>query len=513
MTLPSKLTTLDACIAHHARATPEREVAIFGDARLTYGACERRVAGLADALRAEGVQPGDRVAVLSTPRPEYLVALNGILRAGGIYVGLNPRHTAPELAHALRVTRPSRILALDQALGLASVAALRSACHDAGLAPPIDVFSSLDDLPGSEARAGALPPIRRTQDVAVIVFTSGTTGRPKGAALHHGGLLTAARVQWEHIDVGEQRALSNLPINHVGAILNLTYGILIGGGTLIFQEKFDPAEALRLIERERATVWLQVPAMFQMATSLPNFGSTDLSSLQAICIGGGAPSMPMLAALRQTGARLYVEYGQTETMSTLAFAVQGATDEDLCTSIGRFDPRFEVRIADTDNLAVTPGVVGEIQARGDCVMRGYWGDEESTRAAHTSDGWLKTGDLALSRTDGLVELKGRLSEMIKSGGYNLYPREIEMVLEAHPAVAEVAVVGCPDAVFGEAAYAIVNAREPVTSEALKAWCGKSLANYKTPRSFRAIDTLPRLPNGKIDRASLKGVADRLSTLP
>jgi acyl-CoA synthetase (AMP-forming)/AMP-acid ligase II len=200
-------------------------------------------------------------------------------------------------------------------------------------------------------------------------------------------------------------------------------------------------------------------------------------------------------------------------MSTLAFADRGATNEDLCTSIGRFDPRFEVRIADTDNSAVAPGVVGEIQARGDCVMRGYWGDEEATRAAHTSDGWLKTGDLALSRTDGLVELKGRLSEMIKSGGYNLYPREIEMVLEAHPAIAEVAVVGCPDAVFGETAHAIVSTREPVTSEALKAWCAKSLANYKTPRSFRAIDTLPRLPNGKIDRASLKGVADRLSTIP
>ncbi|KAF0232108.1 MAG: AMP-dependent synthetase and [Beijerinckiaceae bacterium] len=508
------LTTLDSYVAHHAAARPKALAAVHGRRRLDYAELETRVAKVAAALRRDGIRPGDRVAVLSTPRIEYLVLLNAILRAGAIYVGLNPRHVPAELAHAIDLTGPSRIFVLRSALGLDPESALEEALPLAGVSCPATPFSGPDDLPAAPQGipAGTVP--RTPEDAAVIVFTSGTTGKPKGATLHHSGLIQSAISQWEHLAVPDQRMLSNLPINHVGCILNLTYGPLVGGGALIFQEKFDPAGALDLIETEKINAWLQVPAMFQMVVAEPSFPLRDLSSLRAICAGGGALPRPVLAALRKTGARIYVEYGQTEVMSTLAFADHDSDDETLSTTIGRFDPRFEVRIADAENRPCATGEIGEVQAHGDCVMRGYWNDPAATAAAFTSDGWLRTGDLALRRADGLVEIKGRLTEMIKSGGYNLYPREIEMALETHPAIEAVVVVGLADPKFGEAAHAVLSLRPgtEVQAEALKLWCARALANYKTPRSFRRLQTLPRLPNGKIDRTHIRALAPGLPIL-
>lgn len=513
MTVPV-LPTLDAYVAHYAARTPHREAAVFGATRLTYADLDCRVAALAAMLRYDGLKPGDRVGVLSTPRPEYFVLLNAILRAGGIYVGLNPRHTAPEIAHAIGLTQPARIFALDHAFGLCLPEILAEAAAIAGCHPPVHSFHSLDDLD-----IGCGPGVARSEccpdDPAVIVFTSGTTGRPKGATLHHSGLIHAAIAQWEYMAVDRQRILNNLPINHVGCILNLSYGSIVGGGTIVFQQKFDPAQTLALIEEERVSAWLQVPTMFQMVVSHPDYARRDLSSLKAICAGGGALPMPTLSALRRIGARIYVEYGQTEVMSTIAFSHHGAGDDVLTATIGRFNPEFRVRIADAENRACAPGDVGEIQATGDCVMKGYWNDPIATAAAFTSDGWLKTGDLAMARPDGLVELKGRMTEMIKSGGYNLYPREIEMALEAHEAVAAAVIVGLPDEVFGEAAHAIVSLRpgRVVGSADLKIWCSHQLANYKIPKSFRRLDDLPRLQNGKIDRGGLNAIAASLPTLP
>lgn len=508
---PSTLQTLDAYIAHYAASQPDQEAAVFGNLRLTYRMLEQRIATLAAKLAADGLQPGDRVGVLSTPRPEYLILLNAILRAGGIYVGLNPRHTAPEMAHAIGLTAPRRVFVLQGEAGAALVGTLREAVGSLQASPIITPFASVDDLPSGQD-VGISTSTRHRDDPAVIVFTSGTTGRPKGATLHHSGLMNAAISQWEHLLVErDHRMLSNLPINHVGCILNLTFGSLVGGGTLVFQEKFDPAETLRLIEAERISVWLQVPAMFQMATSHPDFATRTLSSLQAICAGGGALPAQTLARLRKTGARIYVEYGQTELMSTCAFSDHGTSDADLATTVGRFDPRFNIRIADPSNLVCATGEVGEIQATGDCVMKGYWNDEGATKAAFTTDGWLKTGDLAALRPDGLVELRGRLNEMIKSGGYNLYPREIEFALEAHPAIEAVVVVGLNDPTFGESAHAVLSLKPGMTvsHQEAKTWCAGSLANYKTPRSFRRLDDLPRLPNGKIDRRSVKAMAPSL----
>lgn len=495
--LPS-YATLDAVLHYHAQRTPDAEIAVEDRERLTYRTANQYVDRYCQWLDDCGIREGDRVALLAPPGISYLLMLMASSRLGAIYVGVNPRYSRDEIAHVLAVTQP-KLLVYAPAPGEDDLGAraMTAAGEVTVLAAP-----RIDTLPSSaEPRLSPAAPA----DVAVVVFTSGSTGRPKGAALHHSGLIGAAVSQYDHLDGEPRRYLSNLPINHVGAIMNTTMGCLVGGGTLVFQAKFDPAGVLDLIENEQVGTWLQVPAMFTLVVNRPDFERRDLSSLRSICIGGGAVSAPTLARLRSIGAKVFVEYGQTEVMSSLAYSDDGATDEVLLNSIGRFDLRFETRIADEAGQICESGEIGEIQARGDCVLRCYWGDEVATRDAFTPDGWLKTGDLAMERPDGNISLKGRLREMIKSGGYNVYPREVEAIIEGFPAVAEVVVYAVPDPVYGEAVWCTIecNTGVPITTDELKTYCANYLANYKIPKNFLFAAALPRLNNGKIDRAAVR----------
>lgn len=493
-----QFATLDAVLEHYAHCTPEAEVAVDGTTRYGYHELNELVNAYCQWLEARGITAGDRVALLASPGIPYLLTLMAASRLGAIYVGVNPRYSVDEIAHVIAVTDPKILLHAEVPNDDALVDRAQSAAGQIDVLPVPDLH--ILDLDSAPRKSPALP-----GDVAVIVFTSGSTGKPKGAALHHSGLINAALSQHDHLDSEPRRYISNLPINHVGAIMNTTLGCLVGGGTLVFQAKFDPAGVLDLIEIEKIETWLQVPAMFTLVVNHPDFSKADLSSLKSICIGGGAISAPTLNKLRKTGAVIFVEYGQTEVMSSLSYSEQGADDDILLNTIGKFDPRFETRIAGESGKACAVGETGEIQARGDCVLRSYWGDEPSTRNAFTSDGWLKTGDLAVLRPDGNVSIRGRLREMIKSGGYNVYPREVEAVIETHPSVAEVVVYGIADEIYGEAVHCTVE-RKPgrtVSAEMLKRHCTGSLANYKIPKAFSIVDTLPRLSNGKIDRTNIR----------
>jgi non-ribosomal peptide synthetase component E (peptide arylation enzyme)/acyl dehydratase len=366
------------------------------------------------------------------------------------------------------------------------------------------------------ASSGNAPP--PPADVCSIVFTSGTTGKPKAAMLTHAGLLLAARVQHDRVgpkDPGEARYLCNLPVNHVGCLMNQALSALVAGGSIVFQSRFDAGEALKLIARERITVWMAVPAVVHLCMTHADASQTDFSSLRSVLVGGGAMSLPTVVALRQmTRARLWAEYGQTETSSTATYTPNDSDDEALTGTIGAFEPRFDYRIARPDGSNCAVGEPGEIQGRGPLITPGYYRDTVATKAAFTADGWLKTGDLAELRPDGLVVLRGRAKEMIKSGGYNLYPREIEMRLETHPAIDLVVVVGLPDEVFGEAAHAVFSfkAGRSASHDELKAWCGMTLANYKVPKTFRHVAAMPLLSNGKLDRSGVRQLASTLTPL-
>lgn len=508
MTVP-RLAAMHDYVDYHARRTPARMACIWREGWLSYAELEEAINACAALLKREGIGPGERVAVLAAAGPVYLIALMAVSRLGAIYVGVNPKNTIREIAGLIEDTDPAAFLVETDTADQTRTDRIRRA----GFLAPVVELGGPEDLPDTEEVRETHPVA--SDDIAVIVFTSGSTGRAKGAALHHGGLIEAAIGQYAHLDARTDRAaryLSNLPINHVGGVMNLTLGALVGGGSLVFRDRFDPLETLRVLETEEVTTWLQVPAMFTLVANHPEFDRTDFSALRTICIGGGPVSAPTLARLRSTSAEVFVEYGQTEVMSSLSYSDFNAPDEVLLNTIGRFDPRFETRIVGPDNQACPVDIVGEIQARGNCTLRRYWGNEEATAAAFTSDGWLKTGDLALQRPDGNIVLKGRNSEMIKSAGYNVYPREVEQILETHPKVAEVVVFGIPDAVYSERVVAAIELRDiedRPTEADLVAWCRTQLARYKLPRAFLMSESLPRLPNGKLDRPAVRRLGERI----
>jgi len=520
-TLVDSLSSLQRIDQVLQRGDPRAPCASFEGRHWTYGAFNALVDTAAQALAAAGLRAGDRLALLSTPRPEYLLLLMAASRIGAVYLGLNPRHTAAEIAQALRRARPRLVLTLRRFEGQEFLPLFHLAAAQQP-APPVCAFDDLDSCLVALGSLPTLPPAApSTPDAALartaaIVFTSGTTGQPKPAMLTHAGLLLAAAVQHLRLNPpapARARLLCHLPINHVGCLMNLTLGALAGGGSVVFQQRFSAAHTLQLLVDEGINCWLQAPAMFHACVDHPDFNPRALSHLHSVCIGGGAPSARVIQALRSTGAGLFVEYGQTETCSSGAYSDPGASDEVLTHCVGRFDPHFDLRIAHPDGRTCADGEVGEIQARGALVFAGYFDDADATRAAFTPDGWLHTGDLAERRADGCILLRGRLKEMIKSGGYNVYPREVELVLEGHPAVGQVVVVGLPDDRYGEAVHAVLTLRAPATRRSdLLDCCRASLANYKVPKSFRVIDSFALLPNGKIDRVGTRAAASSLPAL-
>ena len=512
------MTRIDQVLA---RGDPDAPCASFEGRHWTYAVFNEQVDRAARALAAAGVQRGDRLALLCTPRPEYLLLLMAASRIGAVYVGLNPRYTTAEVAQAIQRVQPRLVLTQRRFEGQDFEVLFEQAGALASL-PPVRAFDDLDSLlvalhtlPARPAREPMAPDAALAR-TAAIVFTSGTTGQPKAAMLTHQGLLLAAAVQHLRLNPPapqRPRLLCHLPINHVGCLMNLTLGSLVGGGSVVFLQRFSAERTLRLVADEGVNCWLQVPAMFHECVLHPSFDAAALRHVYSVCIGGGAPSARVIAALRSTGAKLFVEYGQTETSSSGAYSDPDASDEVLTHCIGRFDPRFELRIARPDGMICSVGAVGEIQAHGALLFAGYFGDADATRAAFTADGWLHTGDLAEERADGCIVLRGRLKEMIKSGGYNIYPREVELVLESHPAVAQVVVLGLPDERYGEAVHAVLTLREAAAARAaLEACCRERLANYKVPKTFRVIDRFPLLPNGKIDRVATRAVAAKLAAL-
>jgi acyl-CoA synthetase (AMP-forming)/AMP-acid ligase II len=344
-----------------------------------------------------------------------------------------------------------------------------------------------------------------------MVYTSGSTGKPKGALLtHHGQILTGV-VGVERKGLRNRRTICNLPINHVGAVGDICARTLIGGGTVFFHEEFDAARMMTDIEKERLDLFGGPPTIFQICASHPDFARRDLSSVELLAWGGAAMPLDLLRKLKEkTGARLCtVGYGMTETVGGVTFSELEDDDERVVETIGTPDERLPLRIwFDDEGRETDIDEEGEIQVRGDFLMKGYWRRPGATAEAFTEDGWMHTGDLAKRRPDGHLLFTGRMSQMFKSGGYNVYPTEIELCLEEHPDVDIAAVVGVPDPKFQEVGYAYVLSMDDssVDEETLRAWCKERLANYKVPKRFFVERELPLLPIGKVDKVRLKETA-------
>jgi long-chain acyl-CoA synthetase len=454
------------------------------------------VAGL---LHARGVRPGDRVAMMLPNVPHFVAIYYGILRLGAVVVPMNPLLRRRETTHVLTDSGATAVLAW----------------HDApGEIPDGAIVVRPGEFEEMLAQASPRPDVAATRDddTAVVLYTSGTTGAPKGAELTHANLWQNAALCAEMTDLGPASStLAALPLFHAFGQTCALNATLMAGGRVSLMERFDGGRALEQIERERITALLGVPTMFAAMARHPDVLRRDLSSLTVCTSGGAALPVELLHEVEaRFGCAVLEGYGSSEMSPT---ATTNTPDRPRkAGSVGRPLRGVEVRVAGDDGRTLATGEVGEILVRGQNVMKGYWGRPEATRAAIDVEGWFHSGDLGRLDDEGDLFVVGRAKELIIRGGFNVYPREIEEVLHEHPAVAEAAVFGVPDPVLGEEVVAVVAVRDgsTVTPDELVAHVKARVAAYKYPRRVRILDALPKGPTGKILKRDLVGVVDDLT---
>ncbi len=500
-----------AVLAHHATRSPDRAMTVFEGQTVTYGAMADRVARLADGLHQEGVDAGDVVGILSYNCPDFLATIFAANHLGAIAMPINWRLAAPEVRYILEHSG-AKVLVCDGPLveladratdGL--VGPLLRTCVGPG---PVPGWVPLGDLVASghpRPRVAAGP-----DAVHRLMYTSGTTGRPKGVMITHGNLA------WKNlahlVEFGFTQADLGLacgPLYHVGA-LDLTVTTLVAaGGTVIIHRTFDAASVVEELERSRVTtVWL-APAMVNAIMTLPDLDARDLSSVRVIINGGEKMPIPLIERIQRTfpSAWFADAYGLTETVSGDTFLDRRSIVAKLG-SVGRPCLHLELEVWDESGRPVPAGTKGEIVLRGPKVFPGYWRDEDATSAAFAG-GWFHTGDVGLRDEDGYLFIVDRLKDMIVSGGENIASSEVERVLYEHEAVLEAAVVGRPDGRWGEVPVAFVVLRQGATADEdrLVAHCRQQLARFKVPRAVTFIDALPRNPSGKVLKRDLRAGLD------
>jgi long-chain acyl-CoA synthetase len=493
---------LAVILSETAHASPDRPVATFDGGRLGYAELDQASGLLAANLAAAGIEPGDRVALQLPNIPQFLISYFGILKAGAVVVPLNVLLRAPEVAYHLADSGARALITwagvLAEAVKGAEAAGV-DAIYAVGAEKAPDVAAPFERL--LDPAAPSVETVtRQPTDTAVIVYTSGTTGRPKGAELTHIQLYMNADIPGRLFDVQpDDVVITALPLFHVFGLSSILDVCVRFGCTMSLIPRFTAATALTAIQRDRATIFEGVPTMFADLLSCPDLDRYDLSSLRVAISGGASIPAPVLDAFEQRFGVVILEgYGMTETASTTTFNISAA--ERRAYSVGKPIWGTQTQVWDDEGGRLPPGRehVGEIVTRGLHVMKGYWHNPEATAAAFTGD-WLHTGDLGYVDEDGFLFVVSRKKELIIRGGYNVYPSEIENVLHAHPAIAEAAVVGVPDERLGEEVMAVIVLRAgmELAEHDLMAYCRGQLAPYKCPRIHQFRTELPKNTLGKV----------------
>jgi long-chain acyl-CoA synthetase len=496
---------LASLLTDSAARSPERTAIKLDDAELSYAMLDGASAHIVGLLEQHGFQPGDRVGVMLPNVPHFPIVYYGILRAGGVVVPMNVLLKEREVAYYLGDSGAKLLFAWSE-FG----AEARPGAEAAG-AELIEVeLLGFRDVVGAAPARTELAPVA-DDDTAVILYTSGTTGRPKGAELTHANLYGNAKTKLETlIQISEDDViLGALPLFHsFGQTAAMNAG-LMGGACLSLLARFDPVKALSIMERDRVSVFLGVPTMYNALLAVPKAERPDTSSLR-VCISGGAslPVEVLRAFDEQFGAKILEGYGLSETSPVASF--NHPDRERKPGSIGTPIRDVEMKVFDENDQEVPTGEVGEIVIKGPNVMKGYWQNPDAT-AETMRGGWFHSGDLAKVDEDGYFFIVDRKKDLIIRGGYNVYPREVEEVLYEHPAVAEAAVVAVPHADLGEEVGAAValKAGAEATPEELQAYVKERVAAYKYPRHVWLVSELPKGPTGKILKREI-GVPERES---
>jgi long-chain acyl-CoA synthetase len=502
---------LSSVLEHTARLTPDRIAIICGPQQLTYAELDAKATQVAAGLHALGIRAGEHVALSCPNVPWFPIAYFGILKAGAAVVPVNVLLKPREIAYHLKNSDAKAVLAFEGTAELPIGAMCREAAAQAGT-PHVVVF------PGDAASimrdpAGFHPPRREPHDTAVILYTSGTTGHPKGAELSHdnmvGNAVTCHDMFKPAFDGGTEQnvTLITLPLFHSTAQTTQMSAALYGGFRLVLQSRFDPAAVLEAFSRERVGLWVGVPTMYWALLDHARTSETDVTGAAAslrLCASGGAP-MPvdLMRAFEQAfTVRILEGYGLSETAPVVAFNQLQRPSKPGTVGFPIFG--VDVRCVDEHDNAVAPGMRGEVVVRGPNVMKGYYDRPEATAEAMRG-GWFRTGDIGQFDAEGYLAIVDRKKDMILRGGFNVYPREIEDVLMMHPAVGLVAVVGVPDPRLGEEVKAVVVPRPAatVTAEELIGWARDQMAAFKYPRIVEFRDSLPMSATGKILKRELR----------
>jgi fatty-acyl-CoA synthase len=494
-------------LGERARLTPGKTALVVVDPplRLTYAELDARARRCALVWRKLGLGPGDRVAILAHNRVEYLEHFFAAGKTGSILVPLGTRLTPSELTPILEDSG-ARVVFYEHAFSPA-VAALR---ETGGLA--VERWVALD--PGVSADAcypslaadcdvdSFFPARCNPEDIYCLLYTSGTTGQPKGVMIPHrqiawNGYNTVCGWQLREDDVSPIFT----PLYHAGGLMAFLGPIFTIGGTIVLHRGFDPAEIWRTVERERCTVVLGVPTIWKLLAEAPEFAATDLSSLRGL-YSGGAPLPTWIAEIYQRRGLTFKQgFGMTE-VGVNCFAMTGEDSVRKLGSIGRPMMHTEVRLVDGAGRDVKTGEIGEMWFRGPHVSLGYWRRPEATAEAYVEGGWFRSGDLARRDEEGFFFIAGRAKEMIISGGVNVYPAEIEAALLQHPEVRDAAVVGVEDPAWGEAGVAFVVPIGGLSADSVLGFLAERLARFKLPKQIVFLEELPRTPYGKVVKGEL-----------
>ncbi len=510
--------TIGGLLAQSVERFPDREALVCRDRRWPYAELDRRANNVSTRLLALGLQPGDKVAINIPNWIEFVCSFVAAVRMGAVAVPLSTRYREHEIRHILTNSQARVLVTVSEFNDfdyLSMIDRIRPDLPDlkhvialgAGDQPPL---LNLTSIMNEDAAEQPTLPAVSGYDTAAILYTSGTTGAPKGVMLSHANLVgNALSVSSEVLNIASQDTLLLfIPLSHSGGITTLLWAFATGARTVLL-DIFHPEETLELIAREKVSVVHGVPtAWIKMAAEAQAF---DLSALR-LGIMGAAPCPA--EAVREVnraipGCDLRIAYGMTESAPLSCVTCNGDRTERRVDSVGRALPGVEVRVVDDENgQELPPGQIGEVVCRGYNVMQGYFAAPELTAQAIDPDGWLHTGDLGAIDEEGYVRIVGRKKEMIIRGGFKIYPREVEEFLFTHPGIQNAAVVGIPEAVYGESVWAFVVPKDgtELNPDEIIEFCHARIANFKVPRVVRIVDDLPMTGSGKVKKFQLREMA-------